>query len=235
MVIVALLALIPTFSVASANPAIKEPVQDSDFVNDLKVVGTGTIDVWTSVVDKTIALEYYSSLQGDGDIEMDTGSATAERSENIHGCLNGTSVPLNLYQTASITYSGKTPLVGIKHIKSNSFYGGIGAEINEYFSVTELERVDKTFFASTDPASYMTDPKKIAQALGVSPVHSVGAETKQSFNGTWITDSKMHKIFSKDVKIHEAFAGKYDVQKMLKFHENPSAEKLEKACDDIDC
>ena len=77
--------------------------------------------------------------------------------------------------------------------------------------------------------------KKIAQALGVSPVHSVGAETKQSFNGTWITDSKMHKIFSKDVKIHEAFTGKYDVQKMLKFHENPSAEKLEKACDGIDC
>lgn len=235
MVIIVLSALATAISVASAIPAIKEPIQDSDFTNNLKIVGTGTIDVWTSVADKTIALEYYSSLQGDGDIEMDTGSATAERSENVQGSLNGTSVPLNLYQTASIAYSGKTPLVGIKHIKSNSFYGGIGAEINEYFSVTELDRTDKTFFASTDPASYMTDPKKIAEALGVSPVHSVGAETKQSFNGTWITDSKMHKMCSKNINVHEAFTGKFDVQKMLKFHENPVAERLERACDDIDC
>jgi hypothetical protein len=235
VVLVVLSVLAAVISVASANLALKEPVQDSDFTNNLKVVGTGTIDVWTSVVDKTIALEYYSSLQGDGDIEMDTGSATAERSENVQGCLSGTSVPLNLYQTASITYSGKTPLVGIKHIKSNSFYGGIGAEINEYFSVTELDRADKTFFASTDPASYMIDPKKIAEVLGVSPVHSVGAETKQSFNGTWITDSKMHKMFSKNVKVHEAFTGKFDVQKMLKFHENPAAETLERACDGVDC
>jgi len=235
VVLVVLSVLVAAISVASANNSIKEPVQGSDFTNNLKIVGTGTIDVWTSVVDKTIALEYYSSLQGDGDIEMDTGSSTAERSENVQGCLNGTSVPLNLYQTASITYSGKTPLVGIKHIKSNSFYGGIGAEINEYFSVTELDRADKTFFASTDPASYMTDPRKIAEALGVSPVHSVGAETKQSFNGTWITDSKMHKMFSKNVKVHEAFTGKFDVQKALKFHENPVAEKLERACDGVDC
>ena len=46
----------------------------------------------------------------------------------------------------------------------------------------------------------MTDPKKIAQMLAASPVHTVAIETKNAFNGTWQTDAKMHKLLSKDVK-----------------------------------
>ncbi|OPY54210.1 MAG: hypothetical protein A4E48_00399 [Methanosaeta sp. PtaU1.Bin060] len=219
---------------ASGTPPIKEPVQDGDFCNRLKVAGTGTFEVGVSVKDRRLALEYYNFLTGDGDLEMDSGTVEAQRAARS-GTGNGSAQPLNLLEETKLTYSGKTPMIGTKYIHSKSFWGGIGAEVTENFAVTEMEREGSTFFASTDPASYMTDPKKIAEILAVSPVHTVGIETKNAFNGTWETDARMHKLLSKDVKVHESFTGKFEVQKLLKFHENPVEEKSRTGCDDIDC
>ena len=230
----ALALVLLAMGLASSTPALQEPVQDGEFCNRLKVAGTGSLEVGVSVVDKKLALEYYNFMYGDGDLEMDSNSATAERSSRLPGLVNGTAVPLNLFENSRISYSGETPLVGLKYIHSKEFYGGIGAEILETFQVTEMDRISTTFFASTNPASYMKDPAKIAQLLGVSPVHTVGIETKNAFNGTWETDARMHKFFSKDVKAHERFSGKFEVDKMLKFHENPTDEK-KMGCQDIDC
>ena len=224
-----------TFGLASGTPALKEPLQDGEFTNRLKVAGTGSFEVGVSVVDKQLALEYFNFMYGDGDLEMDSTSATAERSQKLPGTVNGTTVPLNLFEDTSMAYSGKTPLVGLKYIHSKEFYGGIGAEVLETFQVTEMDRRSTTFFASTNPASYITDPARIAQLLGVSPVHTVGIETKNAFNGTWETDARMHKFFSKDIRAHERFSGKFEVDKLLKFHENPVAEKRRIGCQDIDC
>jgi hypothetical protein len=220
---------------ACGTPAITEPVQDGDFCNKLKVTGTGTFEVGVSVKDKQLALEYYNFMYGDGDLEMDSGTVEAERAAKLPGMGNGSAVPLNLWEGTSLTYSGKTPMVGMKYIHSSSFWGGIGAEITESFSVTEMERTGSTYFASTNPASYMTDPKKIAQAMATSPVHTVAIQTKNSFNGTWQTDAKMHKMFSKDVLVHEFFSGKFDVDKTLTFRESPVAEKKQSECDGMDC
>ncbi|MCJ7443043.1 MAG: hypothetical protein MUO26_00680 [Methanotrichaceae archaeon] len=231
----ALALLLLALSLASGTSALKEPIQDGEFCNRLKVTGTGSFEVGVSVVDKTHALEYFNFMYGDGDLEMDSTSATAERSGRLPGYVSGSKVPLNLYEDTSMAYSGTTPLVGIKYIHSKEFYGGIGAEILETFEVTEMDRRSTTFFASTNPASYLTDPAKIAQILRVSPVHTVGIETTNAFNGTWETDAKMHKFFSKDVKAHERFSGKFEVDKMLKFHENPVPENKKIGCQDIDC
>ena len=231
MLLLILNALGPVF----VNPAIAEKVQDGDFCNKLKVTGTGAFEVGVSVKDKELALEYYSTLNGDGDLEMDSNTAEAQRAYKFPGMGNDSTVPLNLWDSSKLTYSGKTPMVGTKYINSKAFWGGIGAEVKETFSVTEMERVGNSFFASTNPASYMTDPKKIAQMLAVSPVHEVGIETKNAFNGTWQTDARMHKMFSKDVKVHESFTGKFDVEKRLVFREKPKPEKRQVGCDGIDC
>jgi hypothetical protein len=220
---------------AYGNPAIAERVQDGEFCNKLKVTGTGSFEVGVSVKDRELALEYYNIMYGDGDLEMDSNTVEAQRASQLPGMVNGSTVPLNLWDSNKLTYSGKTPMVGMKYIHSKSFWGGIGAEVMETFSVTEMEREGSSYFASTNPASYMTDPKKIAQMLAASPVHTVGMETKNSFNGTWQTDARMHKMFSKDVKVHEAFTGRFDVEKRLIFHENPVAEKKKTGCDGIDC
>ena len=218
-----------------ATPAITEQVQDGEFCNKLKVTGTGSFEVGVSVKDRELALEYYNLMYGDGDLEMDSNTVEAQKASQLPGMGNGSTVPLNMWDSNKLTYSGKTPMVGMKYIHSKSFWGGIGAEVMETFSVTEMEREGSSYFASTNPASYMTDPKKIAQMLATSPVHTVGIETKNAFNGTWQTDARMHKMFSKDVKIHEAFTGRFDVEKRLVFHEDPTPEKRQMGCDGIDC
>jgi hypothetical protein len=220
---------------ASATPAITEQVQDGEFCNRLKVTGTGTFEVGVSVKDRSLALEYSNVMYGDGDLEMDSNTVEAQRAAKLPGMGNGSAVPLNLWESSKLTYSGKTPMVGMKYIHSKSFWGGIGAEIMETFSVTEMEREGSSYFASTNPASYINDPKKIAEELAKSPVHTVGTSTKNSFNGTWQTDARMHKMFSKDVKVHESFTGRFDVEKRLIFHENPVSEKKQTGCDGIDC
>ena len=57
------------------------------------------------------------------------------------------------------------------------------------------------------------------------PSHLIGLETKNSFNGTWGTDAKWHKIFYKDIKAHEMFTGTFEAEKTIKFHENPVPER----------
>jgi hypothetical protein len=221
---------------AAGTPALKEPVQDGEFCNRLKVAGTGSFEVGVSVKDRELALEYYNFMYGDGDLEMDTSTVEAQRASRLQRSDDeGSSLPLNLYEGSKMTYSGKTPLVGVKYIHSKAFWGGIGAEVMETFAVTEMDREETTFFASTNPASYLKDPKKIAEMLGVSPVHTVGISTRNAFNGTWETNSRMHKFFSKDVKSHERFSGKFEVEKLLKFHENPVPEPENLGCEGIDC
>jgi hypothetical protein len=230
-----LLALLVSLEPASATPAITEPIQDGDFCNSLKVTGTGAFEVGVSVKDRQLALEYYNTMYGDGDLEMDSGTVEAQRAAKLPGMDNGSAVPLNLWESNRLTYSGKTPMVGTKYIHSKAFWGGIGAEITETFSVTEMEREGSTYFASTNPASYMTDPRKIEEMLKASPVHTVGLQTRNSFNGTWQTDARMHKMFSKDLKVHESFTGKFEVEKMIKFRESPKDEKKQSGCESIDC
>jgi hypothetical protein len=230
-----LLAILLMSGSASCTPALIEPVQDGDFCNKLKVAGTGSFEVGVTVKDRELALEYSSFMTGDGDLELDSGTVEAQRAARLPGMENGSTVPLNLWESHKLTYSGQTPLVGMKYINSKAFWGGIGAEITETFSVTEMDREDSSYFASTNPASYMTDARKIEEMLKASPVHTVGLKTKNSFNGTWQTDAHMHKMFSKDLKVHESFTGQFEVEKMIRFKESPTEEKKQAGCDGIDC
>jgi hypothetical protein len=232
-----LLALM-SWGLAQGTSSVSGSPQDGEFCNRLKIAGTGSFEVGVSVNDKTQALEYYNFMQGDGDLEMDSSTVDSGKAAKIPGSTGNASdqpVPLNLLEDSKISYSGKTPLVGFKYIHSNDFWGGIGAEITESFAVTQLDRESTTFFASADPASTIKDPKKIAEMLGTSPVDTVGINSKSAFNGTWTTDSRMHKFMEKDVKAHESFTGQFEVEKLIKFHENPVPEQKQMGCEDIDC
>jgi hypothetical protein len=146
-----------------------------------------------------------------------------------------------------MTYAGETPLVGGKLLNFKTFYGGIGANIQEMFSVNELEQDQTAFFVSTTPnqPAYNIRPEDLPGILkkagrntdavealmtdknGIyNPAHLVGLETKQSFNGTWGTDATWHRIFYKDVKAHEMFTGVFEAEKLIKFHENPVPERI---------
>ncbi|MBN1323868.1 MAG: hypothetical protein JW986_07730 [Methanotrichaceae archaeon] len=219
-----LMVIIIASGQALGNPALNEPCQGEEYVNTIRASGTGTVDIATSIVDKRIALEYYNVLYGTGDFEMDSQNQVSTSSGSIQGQINGSQAPLNLLDNTRMTFSGTTPLVGFKSIKSRAFYGGIGAEVQESFAVTEMERNATAFFASTAPASGAP-----------TSAHLVGVDSKNSFNGTWQTDASWHKIFYKDISTHESFTGVFEVEKLLKFHENPVSEPVVSPCASIDC
>jgi hypothetical protein len=253
-------SLLGCCGIVMATPPIVPPVQYEQFCEAQKISGTGVIDVSTSIIDKKIALEYYNVMAGDGDIELDQENAYSQNSDklkrNVTGVNDSNKVGLNLYENTKLTYSGETPLVGGKYLHSKEFYGGIGAEIQEMFAVNEMEKEQVSFFTSTTPFEQINGikPEDLGQALknagrdteavdalmtsseGVYiPAHVIGIDTKNTFNGTWGTDATWHKIFYKDIKAHEMFTGKFEAEKLLKFHEYPVPEKERAPCEGIDC
>lgn len=294
-VVVALfVALLAYLSIGLANEPIVPPVQYEQFCDNQKVAGTGIIDVGTSIVDKKIALDYSNFMAGDGDIELDQVHAYSQNADklkrNVSSVNDGNESNFNLYENQKLTYRGETPLVGEKSLKSKEFYGGIGARIEEKFSVNEMEKDQTTFFTSTAPSTSTkqtnpqpilipimrghldalskpkvliypvmvynppsikttiaseqiveglknagSDETKVNELMGSNPTHTLGIETKNSFNGTWGTDSTWHKIFYKDIKDSAMFTGQFEAEKTIKFHENPVPEKSDLDCAGIDC
>jgi len=113
-------------------------------------------------------------------------------------------VPLNFYENTGMIYSGDTPLTGGKELSSVSFRGGIGAEVREIFSVDKLEKNQTAFFASTDPTTHVTDYAEASRLQKASPVHLVGIDTQNTYNGTWGTESLWHRMFKKDIQAHHS-------------------------------
>ncbi|MCX6677748.1 MAG: hypothetical protein NTU95_07385 [Methanothrix sp.] len=258
------IALVGLCGTVMANPPLVPPVQYEQFCENQKVSGTGIVDVSTSVIDKKIALEYFDTMNGDGDLELDQETAYSQNADklkrNITSVNGGNLSALNLIQTKKLTYKGDTPLTGGKLLNSKAFYGGIGANVQELFSVNEMEQDQTAFFSSTTP--YEPAPinganvrpedlpnllkkagrntTKVEELMtaknGVyNPAHLIGLETKNSFNGTWGTDASWHKIFYKDIKAHEMFTGVFEAEKTIKFHENPVPERVHVPCEGIDC
>lgn len=203
---VAVVALLFFISgLCSGNPPIKEPVQFEQLCNNLKVTGSGAVEMSTSMVDKRIALEYFNSLAGDGSMEMDSERVLSEAAYKVKrdtGSNNSSS--LNLFENSKITYSGETPLTGDKLMRSKSFYGGIGATVKETFSVKEMEADLKSYLGTTSTAS---------------SAHIVGQDTKSTFDGAWATETDWHKIFDKNIKSRQAFSGKFEMDRQIKLHE----------------
>ncbi|WP_292477153.1 hypothetical protein [Methanothrix sp.] len=139
-----MLALLLIFLIFSGQidmaSALSGKVQEGEFTNGLRVAGTGYFEVGVSIKDRDLALEYNSFMTGDGDLEMDTGTVESQRAGRLPGMGNSSLIPLNLWESSRISYFGTTPMVGTKHIHSKSFWGGIGAQVQESFSVTEMER-----------------------------------------------------------------------------------------------
>jgi len=317
VVSVLVLALMGGCGIVLANPPLVPPVQYEQFCENQKVAGTGIVDVSTSIVDKKIALEYYNTMAGEGDLELDSEHKYSQNPEKIATEVdvvnNGKKSGFNLIENTKMTYAGDTPLVGGKLLNSKAFYGGIGAEVQEMFSVYEMEKDETSFFASTTPYNplnctpccgngtcqepcpnprcpnkhkltsscatgtcqdnsetldaagpmpYHRDPcvgancspEELVHALKKAgrntelvedlmtaqnnvyiPTHLIGIDTKTSFNGTWGTDAKWHKIFYKDIKAHEMFTGTFEAEKQIKFHENPVPEKENRPCEGVDC
>ena len=82
-IVVLAIALMGLCGTVMANPPIVPPVQYEQFCENHKVSGTGIIDVSTSVIDKKIALEYFNTMNGDGDLELDQETAYSQNADKL--------------------------------------------------------------------------------------------------------------------------------------------------------
>lgn len=151
------------------------------------VDGTGTVEVSRSVVNRMEEFEHYSAMRGDGSLALGRGSDGASNF--------GISDPS---KTASLSYTGDAPLVGLKRIERGSLFSGTKTSIMEAFSATEIEKEETTGIRS-----------------GGSQL--VGTENKLSFNGTYVTSSNMHQIFAADISSHQRYSGKFEIVNTISF------------------
>lgn len=222
--------------VVTRGGGIPEPEQYEQFCEAQKIEGTGVVDISTSMVDKKIALIFNEAMAGEGDISLDSERAMSERAGKLLRPVGeDKEVPLNFYESTDMAYSGLTPLTGAKEIKSKAFYGGIDANVNEAFSVSEMERKSTGFLATTDVTSSAGNGTEAAALKLKSPAMLVGIDTKNAFNGTWGTDSSWHEIFQKNILAHQRFTGTFEADKLIKLHEKVSPGKERRGCDGIDC
>jgi hypothetical protein len=214
---------------------IPEPVQYEQYCEASKVEGYGTIDVATSIVDHQIALDYSKSLSGNGDFSIDSEHSFSETASKLMRPVQNKTMPLNFYETVTLEYSGEIPLSSKMKLSSREFDGGIGADIFETFSVNQMEKEHTSFFASTDPTTSANNSAEVKMLKNLTPVHLVGIDDKNSFNGSWGTESRSHTILKNDIYDRQFLAGIFETNKLIKFHEKPVSEPAEDLCDGIDC
>lgn len=215
---------------------IPEPEQYEQFCEAQKIEGTGVVDISTSMVNKKIALVFNEAMAGEGDISLEAERAMSERAGKLLRPVGEEKeMPLNFYESTKMAYAGLTPLTGVKEIKSRKLYGGIDANVNEAFSVSEIERESSGFLATTDVTSGFKNGTEAAALKLKSPAMLVGIDTKNAFNGTWGTDSSWHEIFQKNILAHQRFTGTFEADKLIKLHEKVAPGKERRGCDGIDC
>jgi hypothetical protein len=217
------------------NGGLAEPEQYGQYCETSKVEGNGTFDAATFIIDSKIAMQYSKSLSGNGELALDSNNILSEMASKLLRPVQNKTVPLNFYGTAALQYSGQTPMKSLEKLSSREFDGGIGANIVETFSVSQIEKRQTSFLASTDPG---TNEKNLTKAMALensTPVYLVGIDTENSFNGTWETESRLHKLLWKDVYDRQSFIGKFETSRLIKFHEKPAYKAKSYGCEGIDC
>lgn len=214
---------------------LSEPAQYGQYCDTQNIVGTGTIDVNTAIVDKSIALDYRNNMAGDGDIEYNSQHVLSENASKLNRPVNGKVVPLNFFEENKLSYFGSHPLSGGKEINSREFDGGIGANVEENYQVNQIEKDQTTFFASTDPASHISNYTQAKKLEGVTPVYLIGTNISSRFNGTWGTGTIWNNLLKKKIVDQQSFTGSFEAQKLITIHESPRPEPKVMPCEDIDC
>lgn len=214
---------------------LPEPLQYEQYCDSTKIQGSGIISSKMNIHDRDTALQYSKSISGNGDIELNSEQAFSDKASKLERVVGNNAVPLNFFESDKISYTGSTPLTGEKSLLSKSFHGGIGAQVNEAFSVSQMEKNQTAFYASTNPASNLNNYSEAKELEERSPAYLVGLDTKNSFNGTWGTESLWHHFLKKDISAEQYFTGNFEAEKLIKFHEKPAPKVEAIGCDGIDC
>jgi hypothetical protein len=235
-------------------PPLNQPTQFGQFCEAKKISGEGAIDSATSIVDKKLALEYDNVMSGDGDMELDQEQVYSQDADKLKrdiSAVDGQNQSnLNFLEESSLTYSGDKPLVGGKTMASREIYGGMGAKVQEMYSVNQMEKKQTTFFSTIAKEAGDEDGSnnlmrqlraagrnnsRVDDLMGNNSAYLFGIKTTNAFNGTWENEAAWHRIFYRNIEARQTFSGTFEAEKIIKFHESPIPERLNAPCEGIDC
>jgi hypothetical protein len=214
---------------------LPEPEESGQFCEDQKVIGTGQIEVSASIKDKRLAIDYQNTYAGEGTVELNSEHTFSESASKLMRPVGNDTRPLNFFESTTMNYMGVVPLVGKKTLISKEFWKGLGVEVNERFSIYNLEKKQTTFFASTDP-TYLITNYTIANGINnISSAYLAGLDTSILFNGTWESDAKWHETLKQELRAEQKYNGTFEVEKLIQFNKNPTPEERVGFCGGLDC
>jgi hypothetical protein len=182
--------------------------QFGQFCYSQKLSGNGTANMSISLEDDIKGLDYTSSMAGEGNFEIEQINEYSQDSKGfmkrVDALNDTTDSSLFLFEHLNMRYTGSRPLIGETQLDS-----AVGGAVAEKFSVDKMERVHDAFVATSANAS--------ANPSGNNSIDIMGVGIKNSFDGDWNADANWHELLSKDVKAHEAFRGRFEVEKSFKF------------------
>ncbi|RCV65257.1 hypothetical protein C5S53_04700 [Methanophagales archaeon] len=226
-----LAALVIAMFLVGTVAAMKEicpPDQREKFCEESAVQGVGYIEYSKSILDKAIAVDVKEYMRGEtgenGSFAMTIsevmteGTRVGNASYKYYDPINATDFN-NFACDKMIQFEAKGKgyglnvtqgfLEGQSSYKSPRFNGGIGAEVEENYFVTQMQKEELTTMRTT--AVYNKTPPYNAQQLQFS--------TRNAFIGEWGTDSRWKKVCTKDIEHHQFFRGDFQVDKTLVFKE----------------
>jgi hypothetical protein len=195
--------LMVTFMVgtAAAVQPISKPEQEQFFSVQSSVQGVGSFEIRNEIVDKEIAINVRERIKGDTGPD---GNIAMESREILNESVNITdpSDP-DYFHYKTIGFSGDW-LRGSAKYGSSTFYGGMGASVEENYNVTEMEKQETTTIKATS---------------AVGQKQSLHYNMMTVFKGKWGTTAEWKKPCKKDIKHTEMFEGEFAVSKYLIFEE----------------
>ena len=198
--------VIATFMVApaAAIQPIPDTYQPEYFKEKSCVQGTGDFMISKTIVDKAIAIEVVELITGTGNFAMDSKEILSEFNNDTG---------LNYEHNKMIQFDGLI-MTGLEMYTSPAFHGGTGAKVEEFFAVTEMQKIETV---------------EIFTMANVSSNQSLVFDTCDQFVGMWGTNAEWKKTCKKDIELAQMFDGDFAVQKKLVFEEHV------RACEDKDC
>jgi hypothetical protein len=188
-------------TVAANQP--KDEVEQTEFFKEKSSVqGTGSFMITKTIEDKAIAIEVDELIMGIGNLAM-------ESTEILNESANGTAYDsdgnkyMNYEHTKMIQFDSGF-MMGKEFYTSPSFHGGNGASVEEFFNVTDMQKMETV---------------EMLSMARVGDKQSLNFNTMDQFKGEWGTSAAWKKVCKKDITFEQLFDGDFAVQKNLIFEE----------------
>ena len=256
IILAALVILMFFVGAVAAMHAVNPPDQREKFREDCAVQGVGLIEYEKTILDKSIAVDVYEHMIGNGSFAM---TITEILNEGVRLNCSGNCTAMGTitdpifgdeYSPVMTNFECKkmvqfdqagnpdNALSGYASYSSPGFQGGLNAKVIEDYHVAELqkdERITMTTTATYNDTGRTHDDWTDCGKYKPFTSNELNYDSQNAFVGRWGTHSTWKKVCSKDIEHFQQFTGEFQVDKNLLFREEVTKPCRDKIDDGGDC